>query len=170
MSIKWIGAILVIAGCGGLGFLMAWNYNRELSALRQLVRALEYMHSELEFRLTPLAELSRKTAELLTGSMKKVCITFAGELDSQIAPDASFCMSAALSQTPELPKKTAEYLKILGQSLGQFDLRGQLRGLESLRGACGTAVEQMEAAKPQRIRSYQTLGLCAGAALAILFI
>ncbi len=170
MSIKWIGAMLIVAGCGGLGFLMSWNYNRELAAVRQLVRALEYMESDLEYRLTPLAELCRKTAVILTGSLKAAYLAFAGELENQIAPDAAFCMGKALHSVPELPKRTAEFLNQLGESLGQFDLPGQLRSLQALRTACTAAAVQMESLRPQRVRSYQTLGLCAGAALAILFL
>lgn len=170
MNIKWIGAILIIVGCGGFGFRMAWNYNRTMASLRQLVRALEYMQSDLEYRLTPLAELCKRTAEQLSGSLKTVYLRFARELESQIAPDAAFCMTAALQGVPDLPKATAEYLELLGKSLGQFDLQGQLRGLESLRDMCSSALAEKDAMRPQRVRSYQTLGLCAGAALAILLI
>ncbi len=170
MNMKWIGAALIIAGCGGLGFLMAWNYNRELAFLRQLMRALEYMQSDLEYRLTPLPELSRKTAVILTGRLQAVFASFAEELESQIAPDAAFCMTAALAKVRDLPKKTTEYLEMLGGLLGQFDLQGQLRGLSSLQECCASCYAQLETSRPQRIRSYQTLGLCAGAALAILFI
>ena len=170
MNIKWIGAILIIAGSGGFGFLMAWNYKRELESLRQLVRALEYMESDLEYRLTTLSELSKKTAEILTGSLQRLFLNFAKELDGQVAPDAEFCMTVALNNTPELPKRTVEYLTALGQSLGVFDLQGQLRGLESVRSSCMSTITQMEQQRPQRVRSYETLGLCAGAALAILLI
>ena len=128
------------------------------------------MESELEFRLTPLPELCRKTAMQLNGSLKAVFLAFIQELESQIAPDASFCMQAALKKVPDLPKAAVEYLGLLGATLGQFDLQGQLRGLEALHTRCASTLSQMEAMRSQRIRSYQTLGLCAGAALAILFI
>ena len=170
MNIKWIGAILIIAGSGGFGFLMAWNYKRELISLRQLVRALEYMESDLEYRLTTLAVLCKKTSELLSGSLRAVFLNFAQELEGQMAPDAAYCMTVTLNNTPELPKKTAEFLAALGQSLGVFDLQGQLRGLESVRSNCISAITEMEQQRSQRVRSYETLGLCAGAALAILLI
>ena len=161
---------MIIAGCGGLGFLLAWNYNRELVSLRQLIRALQYMESELEYKLTPLAELCTNTAAELVGNVKAVYQAFAQELENQIAPDAAFCMNAALQNIPDIPRKTAEYLESLGQCLGKFDLEGQLRGLEAVRNDCAATVAQMESMRPQRVRNYQTLGLCAGAALAILFL
>lgn len=170
MNLKWIGAILIIAGSGGFGFLMAWNYKRELASLHKLVRALEYMESDLEYRLSTLAELSKKTADTLSGSLQRLFVNFARELDSQLAPNAEYCMTAALNNTPDLPNKTAQQLSILGQNLGVFDLQGQLRGLEAVRNNCMSTITEMEHQRPQRIRSYETLGLCAGAALAILLI
>ena len=54
MSFKWIGALMVVAGCGGVGFTMAAAYIREEWALRSLIGALDYMTCELQYRLTPL--------------------------------------------------------------------------------------------------------------------
>ena len=70
----------------------------------------------------------------------------------------------------EIPKLTRESLELLGRSLGRFDLEGQLRGLESVRQVCRHGLETLAQNSAIRNRSYQTLGLCAGAALAILFI
>ena len=58
----------------------------------------------------------------------------------------------------------------LGRTLGRFDLDGQLIGLENARRDCRRAVDALSENRDNRLRCYQTLGLCAGAALAILFI
>ena len=63
MSIKWIGAILVIVGCGGVGFSMAAAYRRQETALRELMGTLDFMSWELQFRLTPLPELCRRAGK-----------------------------------------------------------------------------------------------------------
>jgi len=49
-------------------------------------------------------------------------------------------------------------------------MEGQLKGLESVRQECRRQVETLSYNRDARLRSYQTLGLCAGAALAILFV
>ena len=170
MSMKWIGAILVIAGCGGVGFSMAAAFKREEWALRSLVSALEYMSCELQFRLTPLPDLCRGAGKSCRGIVGSVLTELAGELENQISPDPDSCMYAALSRAEYLPKRTAEALRMLGTSLGRFDLQGQLQGLEQVRSHCHRELERITAGRDQRIRSYQTLGICAGAALAILFV
>lgn len=170
MSFKLLGALLVIAGCGGVGFTMAAAYRREEGALRSLIGVLDYMACELQFRLTPLPELCRQAGRECRGPVGQALTTLAQELDSQIAPDADSCMYAAISRTEHLPKGAAEMLQALGTSLGRFDLTGQLQGLAQIRERCRSVLGKMESQRDQRVRGYQTLGICAGAALAILFV
>ena len=139
MTIRIVGAALLILGCGSVGFQMAAAHMREERILRQLLRLLDYMECELQYHLTPLPELCRQAAEQEAGVLKGVFLRLAEELDNQM-------------------------------SLGKFDLQGQIRGLEGLRGECRRELKMLEAGRASRLREYKTLGLCAGAALAILFI
>ena len=170
MSLKWIGAVLIVGGCGGVGFLMAWNYHRELKALRQLLTVLEDMRCELESRMPPLPELLRSSVRRVSGGVQALLLQLAEELELQIQPDVSGCMESSLLHASKLPERIVGYMKDLGNSLGVFDLPGQLAGLESIRLNCLQDLQELEMHKEQRTRSYQTLGLCAGAALAVLLI
>jgi hypothetical protein len=58
----------------------------------------------------------------------------------------------------------------MGTSLGCFGLEEQLTGLDALLAEGDTLRQQLEHNRSQRLRGYQTLALCAGAALAILFL
>lgn len=169
MNYKWIGAVLVIAGCGGFGFSLACGHRRQEQLLRQLVRTLQYMEWELQYRLTPLPELCRQAGKETGGVLRDILLSLARELDWQVSPDAYSCMAAALKQSRDLPKNTRRLLLQLGRSLGRFDLQGQLQGLEAVQKACEGELAAMGKNREVRLRSYQTLGLCAGAALAILF-
>lgn len=170
MSLKWIGAILVIVGCGGVGFSMAASHKREEAALRQLIGCLDFMECELQYRLTPLPDLCRQAARDAKGIVGQAMENLSRELESQICPDADSCMYAALKQCNNLPERTAEGLKLLGTSLGRFDLAGQIKGLESVRSWCRRELDALSVNREHRLRGYQTLGVCAGAALAILFV
>ncbi len=170
MSIKWMGAVLVVLGCGGFGFSMTMAYRRKEALLGQLIRALEYMRCELSYRLTPLPQLCRNAANAVTGPVNLLFSRLAAELDAQVSPDAGLCMDAALANFPGIPEDVAQQIRELGQTLGQFDLPGQLRGLELCTEAARSTLHQMQENRTNRLRSYQTLGLCAGAALAILLL
>lgn len=170
MNYKWIGAVMIIFGCGGFGFSLAAMQLREERNLRQLIAALDYMECELQYRLTPLPELCRQAGADTRGCIREIFLRLAEELEAQVAPDVASCMNAALARVRDLPTHTREALQLMGQTLGRFDLPGQLKGLETVRGACRRRLEELTTNKEPRLRSYQTLGICAGAALAILFI
>ena len=55
MTLQWIGAAMVIGGCGGFGLTLAAGEKREIQMLRQLMAVLEEMEWELQCRLTPLS-------------------------------------------------------------------------------------------------------------------
>lgn len=170
MGIKLMGAVLIIAGCGGYGWMMANNHRREVEALRRLVSALEYMAAELEYKLTPLPVLCTDMESVVDGCMGQVFARLGRLLNVQIYPNVQEAMAAAVRETKGLPPMAAKQLLSLGKTLGKFDLSGQLRGLNGCRLDCCHQLEELEHNQSQRLRSYQTLGFCAGVALAILLI
>lgn len=169
MTYKWIGAILVITGCGGFGFSMAASHRREEKLLLQLIHILQFMECELQYRLTPLPELCRQAGEEVSGVLRDVFLNLVREMDWQTSPDVHSCMSMALKRSHDIPNSLKKLLLQLGNTLGRFDLPGQVRGLQSAQVSCEAALKKLEKNRDSRLRSYQTLGLCAGAALAILF-
>ena len=170
MSLKLIGATLVILACGGFGFRMVALHIREEKTLRELIFLLDYMECELQYRMTPLPELCRQGAAQCKGVLRTVFLRLTEELEDQIAPNVSSCVDAVLENEKNIPQLTVQMLELLGRCLGRFDLEGQIRGLEAVRNEArrnlGTICENKEI----RLRTYQTLGICTGAALAILFV
>ena len=166
---KWIGAMLVIAGCGSVGFSMAWAHKREEWLLRNLKGALDFMACELHYRMTPLPELCRLAGVEQKNPVGQTFLRLSGELERQSLPNVEQCMNNSLPEG-ELPKRVREGFRLLGQNLGRFDLQGQLKGMETVRNYCDLELESLGKNREERMRSYQTLGLCAGAALAILFV
>lgn len=170
MGYKWIGAILIIAGCSGCGFSIAAGKRREEQLLHQLLGILQFMERELQYRLTPLPELCRLAAGEVNGILNTVFQNLFRELTWQKQPDAGSCMYAAVQRSGELPPKVRRLLVQLGHTLGRFDLPGQLQGIQAVQKRCEDALGSIRKNRDERLRSYQTLGICAGAALAIILI
>ena len=170
MSIKFIGAICVIVGCGGFGFVTTMQFKNKIHVLRELLGVLNYMTCELQFRNTALPSLCRQAAERCQGIIRRLFADLATELDAQISPDAYRCMVAMLDQHNDVPGELRHLMTELGHGLGNFDLSGQLRCIDDLRTATIEQLDKLLLNKDSRLRSYQTLGLCAGAAIAILFV
>lgn len=170
MNMKWIGCILIIAACGGCGFALAGEYRRQELLLRQMIRGLELMECELSCRMSTLPNLFRVAAQSSEGVLGSVFSAMEQELQQQVSPDASCCMKVVLSRFPQLPKCCTHVLLMLGDSLGQFDLEGQLQQIRSVHSESIHLLQQHSENRENRIRSYQTLGFCAGAALALLLV
>lgn len=170
MGIKLIGAVLIIAGCGGYGWMMANHHRKETEALRQLISVLDHMHSELEYKLTPLPALCRDMEQVTDGYIGELLGRLGRVLEAQAFTNVPDAMKEAVKETKGLPTMAANQLLSLGKTLGRFDLPGQLRGIQSCRMDCCHQLENLEHNQAQRLRSYQTLGFCAGLALAILLV
>lgn len=170
MTIKIIGAILILIACASFGLIIAYHHRKEVSTLKKLITALDYMECELQYRMCALPDLCRQTAAEFDGVLRSVFLQLSNELEDQISPDVRRCMQSVLAKMKDIPSVTFECLQILGDSLGRFDLQGQLKGLENVRRYCRERLNKLMGNADVRLRSYQTLGLCAGAAVVILLI
>lgn len=131
---------------------------------------LQFMEWELTYRLTPLPELCRLAAHGTNGTVNKIFMELAKELEQQLFPDAPSCMNALLDRNNHLPGQFRSLLRDLGSSLGCFDLPGQLQGLSACRQRCLEEIHLLQSNQENRIRNYRMLGVCTGLALAILLI
>ena len=164
---KLIGAGCVFVACGAAGFGVAASVKKEEKLLLQTKRLLEKMESELSCRVTSLPELCLcvvgcgSELEQLYGDVSRL-------LQLKQFPDASCCMEQGLRLQKYLPKSVAKIHRMLGETMGRYDLPGQLDELSAVKEACLDELNSLRQNMSQKVRSYRTLGLCAGAALAIL--
>lgn len=169
MSYKWIGAMIIIAGCFGCGAAITANHWKEKRYLQQLLQTIHIFQNELTYRLTSVPDLCRQAGKTTQGALGTVFKDLSRELEWQIAPDIPSCMAAALQKNPYTPGKVRRIMVRLGRSLGHYDLQGQLRDLDLVRAECEEELLGYGKDWDQRVKSYRILCLCAGAALVILF-
>lgn len=170
MTVKLMGAVLIVLGCGGFGFSMAAAHIREEATLNQLIRALEWMELDLAANLTPLPDLCRAASETVAGPIRQYLDSLARLLEDHTRSEPSDCAQQILSELTGLGPVLTGHLEELGSTLGRFDLPGQLQGLRNTRQRAELSLKDLTNNRQNRLRSYQTLGICAGASLAILFL
>ena len=170
MNIRWIGAALIIISCGGIGFRIANEQLKTERMLRELIRIFDYMECELQYRLTSLPQLCRQAAGSERSTIRKVFGLIAEELEGQISPNTEQCVRTAVCRINKLPEVVSQIFYQMGMSFGVFSLEGQLKALKSVRDECKKTLDNLLVNKDNRLRSYQTLGICAGAAIVILFV
>lgn len=170
MTIRILGALLIVSGCTGVGYAMSYCFRREEQAMEDLVKCLEWMVCEMNYRMPPLAALFLDAANMSKGTLSQTMERFAVELQQQVSPNPAICMYTAIAAVPTLPERVSAHLQTLATNLGYFDLEGQLDRLEAAVSMCRQDLHRMSSGKEIRMRNYQTLGLCAGVALVIIFI
>ena len=168
--IKLLGGVLIVLSCAGLGFQIAGSYYVERQLLAQWISALDFMQCELQYRMTSLPEICRQAAGNGSGEIKTLLYCLAQELDQQLLPDVRGCVEIAVKSVGDLPKSVRECVEELGRTLGRFDTDGQVRQLEAARLNSRKRLENLEKGAQERLRAYQTLGICGGAAIAILLV
>ena len=170
MTLKWIGAILILVCCGGAGFSMATSHKRQERSLEALRSAIDMMVCELEFRMTPLPQLVRMASKEVDGQVADVFSALAHRLEASCDADAGVCMTQVLEDFPGLSWRLRENLEKLGRCLGRFALSGQVSGLKGISLLCQRDLNSLALDRDARLRGYRTLGICAGVALVILFL
>ena len=166
---RWIGAFCVFTACTGAGFQAACALRREKRLLWDTKRLLEKMESELSCRVATLPQLCM-AAEGCEKTLEEIYQMLSHELQRQTLPDANSCMELVLSRQGNLPASFMNLHRMLGQTLGKFDLQGQLEQIAAVKAACQAELDRVGAQCEGKMKSYRTLGLCAGAALAILLL
>ena len=166
MSIKIIGAALLVGGFGCAGRILVTNRKKTAMLMQQLIASFAFMECELSYRHIPLPDLLRRAAD--SGILKRYYSALASELEGQISPNVCCCVDVALSAVPEMPELIRDGLVRFGKSIGCFDLEGQIRGITTVREECATILSAYTHDQDTKLRSYQALALCAGVMVAIL--
>ncbi len=168
--IKIIGAVFVMAGCTVVGIYLAASYRHQERELKRLIKALEYMECELPYRLTRLPELCYAAGEYAGGVIGHSLSSVAERLRKKIAADPFDCVREVIVESDQIPSQVASVLLNLGKSMGRFDLAGQMKGISAAKQECQMYLQQLLEEKAGNLKSYQTLALCAGAAITIILI
>ena len=170
MSYKLVGSICVLAASGIFGVALAYHHLQSIKLMENLITILHDMECELRYRRTSLPQLCRQIGDQRSGKLSEVFLILSEEMDQQIKSDAYRCMLVALEKANVSDPHIYGALQELGNSFGRFDVDGQVRGLKRIREKCELDYKVLLEKKKNYLYSYQTLGLCAGAAIVILFV
>lgn len=171
--LKGIGALCIILSASAVGFGFAGNIRRQARQTAALVEALGYLKSEILYRRTALPQaletLGQNVSDPAVAALFARCAELLTQNRTLGVPPA---FRAALAQTRGLmlPVQAQQTLLTLSLSLGQFDLEGQSRALELAAERLSAQLRTLEQGKTVRCRSYATIGICAGMALAVILL
>ena len=168
--IRLIGAALVAAGAGWLGFQAAGSLRRRVGAIRQMAEGLSLLERELELNAAPLPQLMALGAAQGEGPARELfqgCLQGLDRLDREDYPSLWRRLAA---QRQELGPEGQALLLPLGGVLGRCAGQRQLERLSAARRALEELAGRLEEDSRRQGRVYQVLGLSGGAFLVILLL
>lgn len=170
MTIRLIGAVMILSGSGVLGYLMSSAYRREIKLLCQFLELLDAVECELQYRQEPLPAIFDRISKNRSEEVFILFSALADELRSQIQPDVQSCLYSVMSKHSNLPCSLAGLVNKFGRTLGQYSAKGQLLELEAVRQEAKHLKEHLETEQKVKIKNYRALSICAGAAVVIILI
>jgi len=191
-QIKWIGLLLIVASCSGLGIRLAHLYGHRIRQCRQVEQGLQRLLGEIRFHQVPLEEALRETGQALgnvefANFLLKVADRLAGKSGSRAAETGddndrirSETAEATLGQVwqqewewymeTSLLQEEQELLLTLGKQLGTLDLEAQVRSLQQCLDQWNRHMEVLQRKEESYGRLCRGMGISVGAFLAILLL
>lgn len=171
--LKMLGAACVIFSASAVGFGFSGNVRRQCAQLTALIEALTYLKSEILYRRTPLPQalgmLAEHSADAAVGGLFAKAAEKL-EASCTLSVHAAFRAALGMADGLVLSAQTRQALLSLSLSLGQLDLDGQERALELASERLSAQLRLLEQGRSARCRSYATIGICAGMALAVILL
>ena len=168
--LKMMGIVLVVLGASGTGFSMAWSVRHNTAVIQQLLQSLVQMRSEIAYRRTPLPELLRLLAAASRGEVAVVWNLVADGVCQRQEETVGKIVRSSLAgmRAPAFTGPVRQILQVLGDGMGAYDTEGQVRAITLAETRLQELLQQSRAEQGGRMRSYCTLGICGGLAIAIL--
>ena len=169
--IRFLGAALLVAGCGGLGLSAANRLDCRVRDLRELSAGLEILQRELSWRLAPLPEALEAAAGGTHGRAAQFFAFCARESKRLAGAPFRTLWSRGLERSPlRLSREDRVLLEQLGPVLGRYDGDSQRQAVENVLTGLGRQQAQAEDDRRRLGRVYGVLGLTAGVFLALVLI
>ena len=165
---KLAGAGLILTASLWVGFHAAQRLRRTHETLRDLSVALELIAGEISFAATPFAPLCRRAGEGRSEPVHRFFDILAREAERPDFTSEGLTRRACEEAGVYLPESAAAALERLFDGFGRFDREGQLGQLRLVESELAALSGELSGQMEGRCRTYQMLGLTAGAAVLVL--
>ena len=192
-QIKFMGMILIVASCSGLGLQLAHLYRLRIRQCRQVEQGLQRLLGEIRFHRVTLEEALRETGQAMEkGPFAQFLIRVAERLaghDSRNQNGRSEDTDGHMSWTmpcsnlgqvwqqegkryveTSLLQEEQEILLALGQELGTLDMEEQIRSLQQCLEQWHQHMALLQSREETHGRLCRGIGISAGVFLAILLL
>jgi stage III sporulation protein AB len=170
---KWLFYVLLVAGCGGSGFLMAGRLNRRAQLLRELRLSFQTLQTRIQYFSDPLQRAFRESADFSPLPIKAFYLSIADRMREGC--DLPGSMAYALMEIEKtqplfgsLLEKDSKALSSFSKSAGS-DSNTQQASFGFIDGYIEGEIIAAERRIASHGRLYRASGLLVGFLLIVLF-
>lgn len=164
---KYLGIVFVLISSATVGFQMAESLKNKCSLLRCFLESLNVLEREIAICGTPLPQAFARMAGSSNGVLAEIYSETAKSMDRNPWVTPYDAVRTAVSDREDL---LCQLLLPLFQKLGKYDTDAQKQAVEAARRDTETVLEKLTEECHIKSRTYRTLGICTGLAVAILLV
>ena len=167
---KLMGAILLAAGCGWIGFRASAELGRRVRALQAVEQGLGLLEQELELDCPPLPQLMERLAARSQEPARGLFLECREALERLERETFSQSWRRLVSGLSILGEEGRACLFPLGDTLGRCGWEEQRRMVGCVRKELSRLLQRAREERGRQGRVYQTLGLSGGVFFVILLL
>lgn len=170
--IRYLGAALVIAATGSMGFMGVWRLKKRSEALEGLITSLQLMESEICSRMTPMREVLELLAQRAPQSVRGLYRRAYEDMNDLGRRSFYAIWKGAVLSSRELRLREdeAQVLTELGLCLGRYDVREQAEAISRVRRRLEPALARAEEERRRDTKLHAFFGLASGLFAVILLL
>lgn len=171
--LKLIGFLLILASTTISGFYFAFRLKERCRQLRELLRILQVLETEIYYGSTPLASAFKQMGKQGEGAVARLFTRCAHYLEHTDGWTTYACWKRAIEDVkPRLALKEGdlEWLYHLGKVIGGSDRQDQHKHIRLIMTHLTQAEKEAEEEQAKQEKMYKTLGVLAGLLIVILML
>lgn len=168
--IRMIGFVLIVSGASCAGIRQAACVRRSYLLYEDFRMALVWLKNEIQTALTPLEQAFGVVSGLIPNPLAGLFAVLANGIRRDPGCSTVSVASRYFTSGSEIPAELQDVVYDLLRMLGRQDTAAQVNALELALSRTEVLRTKLEREKTERCRSYRTLGVCAGLALAVILI
>lgn len=173
LGMKFVGCIMVILSCTGLGLYCSCTLKARMEELVELKKLLLLLRGDIRYANTPLAEALHSISIRHDGPFHEFFAWVSEQLEQMQGKTIAVIWREGVETKLEevsLVKKDKDALLAFGNNLGYLDKEMQLSTIDLYVATLETEIDEMTRTVKEKTYLYNSLGVMAGIFLTIVLI
>lgn len=166
---KWIGFIMIILGCTGVGFSYINEYTRRIEVLKNLQSMMHYIQEQITYEKLPLAEAIARSGQRLSGSYRDFLSEVARQMALFSGEEIATIWQGQAQQLEKVISRQdyQEFVHCMDQT-GFATASSQGAAIRQYESALTDRMNVLIAQREEKCKLYRSLGILSGIFICVL--